>query len=193
MDKYLTEKTKNSVEDGTFEISSAGRIAADVELYLPKRDYKDLSFKLLNGKVNIKEIEAASLAVSSKNGELEIIDTKSDNLELDLINGDIKFAGSFIDGEANLTNGSVRLTQRDNRAKNLTVKVINGEVKLSVPESLALTGRVKTVFGGYKTRLRLDQPFEAGKGGAAVVRSGEDNLTFELETKSGTIWLKDGE
>ncbi|GAB2026420.1 DUF4097 family beta strand repeat-containing protein [Lactovum odontotermitis] len=193
IDQYLEENTKILTEDGSLQISASGRIAANVELYLPSRSYADLTFKLLNGKITADGIEADNVTVSSKNGELSLINTKAGKLALDLINGDIKFDGSFIDGQVLLTNGGVRLTQHDNRAKNLTVKVINGEVKLSVPETLALTGRVKTVFGSYKTRLRLDQPFESGKNGAAVVRSGVDNLTFELETKSGTIWLKDGE
>jgi DUF4097 and DUF4098 domain-containing protein YvlB len=141
----------------------------------------------------VADVAAKDLTVSSKNGELTLEKTTAENLALDLINGDIKFDGSFIDGKAALTNGSVRITQHDNRAKNLNVKNINGDIKLSVPESLALTGRVKTLFGGYKTRLRLDQPFESGKSGAMVVRSGSDNLIFDLEIKSGTIWLKDGE
>ncbi|MDR2977214.1 MAG: DUF4097 family beta strand repeat-containing protein [Streptococcaceae bacterium] len=193
VEQYLAENTKISTEEATLDISAAGRIAAYVELYLPNRIYTDLTFKLLNGKILLDGVETTNLTASSKNGELGISNTKTDKLSLDLINGDIKFDGSFIDGQVLLTNGGIRMTQHDNRAKNLTAKSINGEVKLSVPESLALTGRVKTVFGNYKTRLRLDQPFESGKSGAAVVRSGDDNLTFELETKSGTIWLKDGE
>jgi DUF4097 and DUF4098 domain-containing protein YvlB len=193
VEQYMAENTKISTEDGVLEISAGGRIAAYVELYLPSRSYADLTLKLLNGKILLDGVEASSLTASSKNGELSITGAKTDKLVLDLINGDIKFDGSFVDGQVLLTNGGIRLTQRDNRAKNLTAKSINGEVKLSVPESLALTGRVKTVFGNYKTRLRLEQPFESGKSGAAVVRSGEENLTFELETKSGTIWLKDGE
>ena len=62
-------------------------------------------------------------------------------------------------------------------------------------ETLGLVGHVRTIFGGYKTRIKLDGPFEAGRNGAAVVRSSNDqaSLTFELETKSGTIWLKDAD
>lgn len=193
MDQYLAENTRVEVLDETLEISASGRISADVTLSLPEKEYQKLVVNLLNGKVSIDGVSAIDLLVSSKNGELELTDAVAVNLALDLINGDIKFDGSFVDGKATLTNGGVRLTQRDNRAKNLTAKNINGDIKLSVPEALSLTGHVKTVFGGYKTRLRLDKPFESGKNGAAVVRSGTENLTFDLEIKSGTIWLKDGE
>ena len=31
------------------------------------------------------------------------------------------------------------------------------------------------------------------RNGAAIVRQGAESLTFEFETKSGTIWLKDTE
>ncbi|MDR0298538.1 MAG: DUF4097 family beta strand repeat-containing protein [Streptococcaceae bacterium] len=193
LEAYLAENTKLQVEDKVLMITATGRVAAYVELYLPAKEYDEIKFVLLNGKVELDDITAKNMIVSSKNGELSLTNTQAENLSLDLINGDIKFEGSFIDGKATLTNGSVRISQRDNRAKNLNVKNINGDIKLSVPESLALTGRAKTVFGGYKTRLRLDQAFESGKNGATVVRSGSDNMTFDLEIKSGTIWLKDGE
>ncbi|MBB5887508.1 DUF4097 family beta strand repeat-containing protein [Lactovum miscens] len=190
---YISENTKVEVLDEVLNIFANGRVAADVNLYLPRKEYEELKFVLLNGKVDIDNLTAKDIVVSSKNGELLLNNTTSEKLSLDLINGDIKFDGSFVEASAGLTNGSVRITQRDRRAKSLNVKNINGDIKLSVPETLALTGRVKTVFGGYKTRLRLDQPFESGKNGATVVRSGSDNLTFDMEIKSGTIWLKDGE
>ena len=99
----------------------------------------------------------------------------------------------FENANLSLVNGNILVTEASSGARSLNAHNVNGDIKVSVPSSLGLVGHVRTIFGGYKTRLDLDNPFEAGRNGAAVVRSGENSLTFELETKSGTIWLKDAE
>ncbi len=82
------------------------------------------------------------------------------------------------------------LTEKTGTAHKLNLKNVNGDIKVSVPESLGLVGHVRTIFGGYKTRLNLDSPFEAGRNGAAIVRQGAESLTFEFETKSERFGLK---
>ncbi|MFV0556211.1 MAG: DUF4097 family beta strand repeat-containing protein [Lactovum sp.] len=193
LDKYLEENTEITITEGKLDITVHGRLSVNILLKLSPKDYKAINLEALNAAVIIEGLSIQELTLSSKNGNFELTDIKTKTLNLDLINGDIKFNGSFIDGKASLTNGSLRVTQLDSQAKNLKVKNINGDIKLSVPENLALTGHMKTVFGSYKTRLRLDQPFESSKSGAVIVRSGEESLTFDLDIKSGTIWLKDGE
>ena len=67
---------------------------------------------------------------------------------------------------------------------------MNGDIKVSVPESLGLVGHVRTIFGGYKTRLNLDSPFEAGRNGAAIVRQGAESLTLNLKQNQERFGLK---
>ncbi|GBG96985.1 DUF4097 family beta strand repeat-containing protein [Lactococcus termiticola] len=214
VDSYLAEKSKLEVIDEVLEITTEapGRISADVALYLPEKTYKDIAVKLthgdssfskteaeklslsiVNGQIELKETQTSELFVSNKNGDIRIEDGRADELKLSLVNGDIRVTSAFGRGDISLVNGDILLTQDSNSPRELNVKSVNGDIKLSVPEDLGLVGHVKTIFGGYKTRLKLDSPFEAGRNGAALVRNSEQSLTFEIETKSGTIWLKDNE
>lgn len=95
--------------------------------------------------------------------------------ELTAVNGNIRITTAFESGDISLVNGNILLTEKTGTAHKLNVKNVNGDIKVSVPESLGLVGHVRTVFGGYKTRLNLDSPFEAGRNGAAVVRQGAEH------------------
>jgi len=213
VDAYLEKKSKLEVIDDVLEITTEpGRIAAYVELYLPEKSYQDiavklthgdvkfsqteaekLSLSLVNGQIELKETLTPELFISNKNGDVRIEDGRADDLKLSLVNGNIRVTSAFGRGDISLVNGDILLTQDSNSPRELNVKSVNGDIKLSVPEDLGLVGHVKTIFGGYKTRLKLDSPFEAGRNGAAIVRNSEQSLTFEIETKSGTIWLKDND
>ncbi|MCL2858184.1 MAG: DUF4097 family beta strand repeat-containing protein [Streptococcaceae bacterium] len=214
IEKFIDQKTKLGVKDGVLEISTveSNKVKADVELHTPDKNYESLMLKLahgninvadlqfkqveikqLNGEIILSQLKAEQLEASNKNGEIKVLDGKASDLKLDSINGTVRVTSAFEKGEVNLVNGSILITQDTDSVRQLSAKNVNGDIKVSIPERMGLSGRVKTVFGGYKTRLKLDTPFETGKSGAAVVRSGENVMTFELETKSGTIWLKDTE
>jgi DUF4097 and DUF4098 domain-containing protein YvlB len=212
IDAYLIEKTQLEVVDDTLNVMTSGRVSAEVELYLPEKTYEEVTLNLVhgeikvekltadtfevnqvNGDIELKETVAEKLAVATKNGEVKLLDGKSTELTVESINGNFRVTNAFENATLNLVNGDILVTEAYDGARKLNVRNVNGDIKLSVPAALGLVGHVRTVFGGYKTRLNLDNPFEAGRNGAAVVRSGENTLTFELETKSGTIWLKDVE
>lgn len=211
---YLESKSKLGVEGDTLEISVEDnlRTAAYIELYLPEKAYKALEVKLahgdvkvektavesfelnlINGEIEVSGVNSDKTDISSKNGNIKVEGGRADLLKVSLVNGNLRLTPDFETGDVSLVNGNVLLTETAGKARELKVKNVNGDIKLSVPESLGLVGHVKATFGGYKTRLRLDQPFESGRNGAAIVRSGEQSLTLELETKSGSIWLKDSE
>lgn len=210
LDAYLAEKTKLEVEDGVLYVTASGRISANVALYLPKKVYEKVALNMLNGETTVDQLDATTLeinqlngaielnkgnsekiAISTKNGDVKVLDGKTNELNVDGINGNLRVTAAFERADLNLVNGNVLVTETFDGARQLNVKNVNGDIKVSVPEHLGLVGHVRTIFGGYKTRLNLDNPFEAGRNGAAIVRTGENSLTFELETKSGTIWLKD--
>lgn len=191
IDKFLLENTTLDVEDDELVIKTVKRVGIDLILYLPEKKYDSIDLKVANGIVNVEKLIADTLKIAVKHGEITVLKSNASDLVLELINGTIKFDGNFKDSDISLVNGNILLTQGTTIARNLTVKNVNGDVKLAIPETLGLVGHVKTTFGSYKTRLRLDNPLETGRNGAAVVRKGDETLTFELETKSGTIWMKD--
>lgn len=210
VDAYLEDKTKAEVNDGVLTVSSTGRIKADMELYLPEKTYEKVALNILHGETKVEKLTATELEVSQlngdieisqatsdklvvslKNGEIKVVDGKTKDMAVDSINGNVRVTNDFEIANLNLVNGNVLVTESSDTARQLNVKNVNGDIKVSIPETLGLVGHIRTIFGGYKTRLKLDNPFEAGRNGAAVVRTCENSLTFELETKSGTIWLKD--
>lgn len=210
VDAYLSEKTTLAVVDGTLVITTAGRITADVSLYLPEKVYEKVSLNALHGETKVEKLNATTfeinqtngdielsetisdqLSITAKNGEIKVLDGKSTGLTVDSLNGNFRITSAFEEASLTLVNGDILVTERYDGARQLNVRNVNGDIKVSVPATLGLVGHIRTIFGSYKTRLNLDNPFEAGRNGAAVVRSGENALTFELETKSGTIWLKD--
>lgn len=212
VDAYIKDKAKLEVVDGQLEITTSVRMSADIELYLPEKMYEsvqlavthgdmkvekvsanELNVNLVNGNIDLTHTTSDRLGISNKNGDVKVLDGKTQNLSSNVINGTTRVTASFENADLNSVNGDVLVTETLGVARQLNAKTVNGDVKLSIPETLGLVGHVKTILGGYKTRLHLDNPFESGRNGAAVVRSGESTLTFELETKSGTIWLKDGE
>lgn len=152
-----------------------------------------MNINLMNGNAEVLEVNSDELKINNKNGEIKVIDGTNSDLELTGVNGNIRITTAFESGDVSLVNGNILLTEKTGTAHKLNLKNVNGDIKVSVPESLGLVGHVRTIFGGYKTRLNLDSPFEAGRNGAAIVRQGAESLTFEFETKSGTIWLKDTE
>lgn len=212
IEAYVAEKTKIEVVDDTLEIVVNGRIAADLTLYLPAKNYDNIELNTVHAEVKVEKIEANALninqvngtaevsevtshavEVSNKNGEIKLLDGTVDEIKLNGVNGNIRITTAFESADVTLVNGNILVTETIGKARKLNVKNVNGDIKVAVPETLGLVGHVRTIFGGYKTRLNLDTPFEAGRNGAAIVRQGEDTLTFEFETKSGTIWLKDAD
>ncbi|MDR0297679.1 MAG: DUF4097 family beta strand repeat-containing protein [Streptococcaceae bacterium] len=211
VENFLATHTTSTVWQDVLTLSAdSKRVGAKFELWLPEKQYEELKINALSGKIDVKsvsadrisvtllhgevrleELTASELSVDSKNGNILALPEHVNKLSLKLVNGTIKFDGSFEEADASLINGSILLTQRDARARKLSASVAHGDVKLSVPENLGLVGHARATFGGYKTRLNLLQSPEFGKNGGAIVRNGEETLTFDLETKTGTIWLKD--
>jgi DUF4097 and DUF4098 domain-containing protein YvlB len=212
VEAYVAEKTTLEVVDGTLEFVVGGRISAEITLYLPEQvfekielntvhaelkvekiDVRELNVVQVNGTAEVIGVTADKLDLSNKNGEIKVLDGKISDMVVNGVNGNIRVTTAFEAADVALVNGNILLTETAGAARKLNVRNVNGDIKVSVPEALGLVGHVRTIFGGYKTRLKLDNPFEGGRNGAAVVRQGTDTLTFELETKSGTIWLKDVE
>ena len=193
VEAYIAEKTKLEVEDDVLEIEANGRISADIELYLPVKEYENIEINTPHAELKVEKISSQKMNINLMNGNAEVLEVNSDELKINNKNGEIKVTTAFESGDVSLVNGNILLTEKTGTAHKLNLKNVNGDIKVSVPESLGLVGHVRTIFGGYKTRLNLDSPFEAGRNGAAIVRQGAESLTFEFETKSGTIWLKDTE
>ena len=151
VEAYIAEKTKLEVEDDVLEIEANGRISADIELYLPVKEYENIeintphaelkvekissqkmNINLMNGNAEVLEVNSDELKINNKNGEIKVIDGTNSDLELTGVNGNIRITTAFESGDVSLVNGNILLTEKTGTAHKLNLKNVNGDIKVSV-------------------------------------------------------------
>lgn len=184
------------------------RIQADLIISLPRRTYDHVNVRLLNGGVQMQDLKGKDFYVKNANGDLSFGNLTATMLETQGVNGSLKVNGGDIHDlmfetvngdiklhttpkKANLqtVNGTVRLTL-DHDFDQLTASSVNGNVKLAAPQSVALSGEVKTRFGMVKSRMS-NQDVEPNSKHVTLDRPGTGVGHVEITTTSGNIQLKD--
>ncbi|OFI46460.1 hypothetical protein BG262_05445 [Floricoccus penangensis] len=211
-EKFIEENVTVTDDAGILDINiPSKRISADMVISLPAKRYDSLTINTINGEVSISssiidyvrvstingdldtdDLSSSIAELTTKNGDLKVTDGNFTDLKASTINGDIRVNADFETSDISSVNGAIRMTPTL-KAKKVTAKNVNGDIKMSVPSKAGITGLAKTSFGNYKTRLELDNPVDIGKSGVALVRKGDDVITFDIESKMGSIWLKDAE
>lgn len=223
------EKSQIDVDDEmiSFQIPNK-RVKADLVFYLPMRTYDHVSIKLLNGDVDIETLTAKDVYAKSTNGDVTFDNINASMLEVHGVNGDIEVAGGTlldlsvesVNGDitfkqtaiasvnASLVNGDIRGTLIDNGLKSLQASSVNGDVKLALPVSLGLEGKVSTSLGKVHNRLSdleiirernggvnsKGENFGGGKLSSYLEfrRVAAENIaTVQANTTTGAIYLKD--
>ncbi|MFD1392235.1 daptomycin-sensing surface protein LiaX [Lacticaseibacillus jixianensis] len=183
------------------------RIQADLTITVPKREYDHVSLRLLNGSVKVVGLNGKDFFAKSTNGDLNftglaavMLETEAVNgnvrttgkvhdLVVDTVNGDVKFKGEATTLDLKTVNGTVRATMVSD-FKALAASSVNGDVKIAVPASVAISGEVKTRFGSVKSRMsgiKADAKTKA----LSLDRPGTGEGTLKASVSSGTIQLKD--
>lgn len=184
------------------------RVQADLTIYLPKREYDHLSARLLNGSVTFTDVSGKDFYVKSTNGELTVTGLTATMLETEGVNGSIKVTGGNIhdlllhtvngDIKVNATpqtldlqtvNGTIRTTLLSD-FQTLTASSVNGNVKVALPASVAVSGEAKTRFGSVKSRM-TGVTSEKDHKHLSLDRPGTGSGVINVATTSGTIQLKD--
>ncbi|WP_225350626.1 daptomycin-sensing surface protein LiaX [Lacticaseibacillus camelliae] len=183
------------------------RIQADLIITVPKRDYDHVSLRLLNGNLKVNALSGKDFFAKSTNGDLTfsgltavMLETEGVNgsvkvngqvhdLVVDAVNGDIKFKGDAKTLELKTVNGTIRTTLVSD-FKALTASSVNGDVKLAMPASVAVTGEARTRFGSIKSRMSGVEA-DAKTKALSLDRPGTGAGTLKASVSSGTIQLKD--
>lgn len=212
------ERSQIEVNDETisFQIPNK-RIRADLVFYLPKRIYDHVSVKLLNGDVEFEDFEAKDVYVKSTNGTMDFDKLTATMLEVEGVNGDVTvvggqimdFLGESVNGNftvkssiqntnISLINGDVKVTTQPENLKKIEASVVNGSVKVSLPQTAAIEGLAKTSLGSIKNRMsdfeivrekkeRTNQLLQFRR----IAES--DPIHIKLSTTTGSIYLKDSD
>ncbi|WP_407892073.1 daptomycin-sensing surface protein LiaX [Lacticaseibacillus sp. N501-2] len=208
LDAFL-DRSHIDVNDDHFVFQVPNRrVQADLVISLPRRTYDHVNVRLLNGGVQMQDLQGKDFYVKNANGDLNFGNVTATMLETQGVNGSLKVNGGDIHDlmfetvngdiklhttpqKANLqtVNGTVRLTL-DHDFEQLTASSVNGTVKLAAPQSVALSGEVKTRFGLVKSRLS-NQEASANSKHLTLDRPGTGVGQVEITTTSGNIQLKD--
>ncbi|WP_125704764.1 daptomycin-sensing surface protein LiaX [Lacticaseibacillus daqingensis] len=184
------------------------RVQADLTIHLPKRDYDHVAVRLLNGGLTINGLSGKDLYVKSTNGDLTFNDLTAVMLEtedvngsikvtngavhdlvLETVNGDIKAQTDAKTLSLQTVNGTIRTTLASD-FKQLTASSVNGNVKVALPVTVAVSGEARTRFGGVKSRMAgVDVTGKAKS--VSLDRPGTGEGQLKVTTTSGTILLKD--
>lgn len=190
------------------------RVDAKLTFYLPKRQYNNLALRLLNGDLMIEELSAKNSLIKATNGTILIKELDASMLEFEGVNNEIEIReGQILDAsietvtgtiiaradivrsEYSLINGDIKVTAKNNNLKKLEAQSVNGDVKVSLPQTIGIEGSAKTGIGTINYRFANCETVQERSGNTQKVlhfqRAAENAAQIEVSSKAGSIYLKD--
>ena len=190
------------------------RVDAKLTFYLPKRQYNNLALRLLNGDLMIEELSAKNSSIKATNGTILIKELDASMLEFEGVNNEIEIReGQILDAsietvtgtiiaradivrsEYSLINGDIKVTAKNNNLKKLEAQSVNGDVKVSLPQTIGIEGSAKTGIGTINYRFANCETVQERSGNTQKVlhfqRAAENAAQIEVSSKAGSIYLKD--
>lgn len=211
----LMERSQIEVNDEhiSFQIPNK-RVQAELVFYLPKRTYDHVAVKLLNGDLNVEEMDAKDVYAKSTNGNITFQHIDATMLEIQGVNGNIDIReGAILDSiietvNGNITtkaaiqnygislvNGDVKLTAGHDTLQKIKASSVNGNVKVSVGKTIGLEGLAKTSLGSINDRLSNYEVIREKKEKTNRLlqfrRVADEMAKIDVSTTTGSIFLKD--
>ena len=162
-------------KDGNKLIVSSNMKMAQVnlDLYIPKKNYLNISARLMNGSFEMRDTQVEKVRVKTANGKIVIsglvfkvaeIETVNgaiklnnlvgETLEAETLNGRVYIDGELKDVEAQSISGHVVVTTTDPNAKKIEAKTMSGSVEIYIPNGISLSGEIASNMG--RLDLQLD-------------------------------------
>lgn len=171
--KEFLEKLIFVTDDQSLRISSNSKtVQVNTVLTVPKKTYRKISVRLLNGgfdfrnleadvlrvktangKVNLSYVKAGEVDIETLNGEIRLLSIESHKLETQTLNGLIYIDGKVKDTQARTLNGSISVTTSHECPEKIDVKSVGGNIELYVPSSLSLVGSITSTIGSLNLKL----------------------------------------
>lgn len=186
----------------------------NVELYVPKGKYNQLSARLMNGSFELRGAKVESIRVKTANGKIDVSDLIFQKAEFETANGAIELreltgevleaetlnGRVYVDGElqridAQSLSGHVVVTTTNERAERIDAKSMSGSVEIYIPSTVALSGEIATNMG--KLNLKLEDVNKTAEQEQILQRTirfkkeveGEGNTPLHIygEAKTGSV------
>ncbi|MEM5591660.1 DUF4097 family beta strand repeat-containing protein [Niallia circulans] len=116
--------------------------------------------KTANGKITLKAGENKKVEADAANGSIKVEKGKMEKLDAETINGSITVDGYFNKVDLQAFNGSISCVNHSEACDILELQGTTGSIEVSLPESLAVSGELKTNFGGFNVELEGIQIIE---------------------------------
>ncbi|MDW0118400.1 DUF4097 family beta strand repeat-containing protein [Sporosarcina thermotolerans] len=172
--KEFLDKLIFLVDEGKLRLlSDLKLIQVNVDLFIPKQDYKKISARLLNGhfsmnditvdrfytktangKVDLERIDFKEAEIEAGNGSIRLNESSGELLEAETINGRVYLSGQLKDVEAKSLNGNVIVTTNDTAAQRIDAKTVSGTVEVYIPSDIPLHGEISTNMGRLDLQLK---------------------------------------
>lgn len=200
LDKVLVVTDDNKLRI----LSKMKMTKVNLELFLPRKEYKELSIRLMNGSVQMMDVEAKKIHVKTANGKIEISTLKFKTADFETANGEIRLTGLsgeklsaetlngriYIDGdlrevEAQSLSGHVVVTTTNDEAAKIDAKTMSGSVELYIPKGLALSGEIASNMG--RLDLQLDDVNRTAEQDLLLQRS--IRFTKNVENQDNPLYI----
>lgn len=192
------------------------RVKADLEVFLPSKNYDHVAIKMLNGRMNLEQIqgkdfylkltngdislnafEATMLEIEGTNGNIEITNSILADTIIETVNGNVTMDTTPVATKISLINGTVRLSYREEKLEKLNVSTVNGDIKLSLPQGLGLEMSAKSTFGNIQSRLTnvelLNEKNDKMNRLLELRKVADAMADIRLSNNTGTIYLKNND
>ena len=187
------------------------KYATNVDMYVPATMIEYINLSLINGDLTVNGLNGETFNVKNKNGGTLLTNIKAPTLMIDTLNSDIKIEDSEIaeaaiqnvngdiryEGVVNLVtinsaNSNVFITKTNAEATEINVKILSGDVKVAIPETLGIKAEVKSKMGTMYTRL-TDAAITNADTTHSIDRELEKMVNMKVSVTTGNVFVKDTE
>lgn len=209
--RFVELNTIDQTEDTLIFHVNSPLTAADLTVYVPEKEINQLTIKLLNGDLKVKQLLVKNLHLDNKNGKIKAKSLTADFCQVGSINGDIQIKESHLrELDVKNLNGEVRyqgqiesmvadvvsgdivvslINEDSSRDNHLKLKTVAGDIKVAVGDQKNL--QVNT-SGSDRVHQRVSQftRLENGQWERHLL-SDAATIKLELKTSTGDIYIKD--
>lgn len=149
----------------------------ELTIYLPEKQWEELSMRNINGKIVADNITVSNLNAKTTNGVVHLTDIETNSATATSKNGNITF--EHVDGEITMdvVNGNTKLIT-DNLDRSIQLESVNGTIKIETEEEPTNTTIEADVKNGKVSIFGDD---------TRNVRFGEGKHSVKLKTVNGKI------
>lgn len=170
---------------------------------VPDREFEEMLFKSVSGRIVIKDIRGSSVAASSTSGSVEAANIQSQALDLKSVSGAVTARNNQA-GTYTLRTTSGRITLNADRGQvdassvsgslniviqrltgDIEAKSVSGSVQLNLPASADARLSLSTVSGNIRPQLSMASTDFSSRSVQGVI--GRGTYTINVKTTSGAI------